>query len=67
MIRIGMKLKKSSIFMVSWFHLVFTPLCFFLSACTAAAIIILEPCALNAELQHFIHRFNKISLLGEYH
>jgi hypothetical protein len=44
-----------------------------MSACTAAAytftvptcttIIALEPCALNAEFQHFIPRFNKISLL----
>jgi hypothetical protein len=29
--------------------------------CTAT-IIPLEPCALNAEIQHFILRFNKISL-----
>jgi hypothetical protein len=46
----------------------------FLSACSAATyiftapaytttIIILEPCALNAEFQHFIPRNNKISLL----
>jgi hypothetical protein len=44
-----------------------------MSACTAATyiftaptcttIITLEPCALNAEFQHFIPRFNKISLL----
>jgi hypothetical protein len=27
----------------------------------------LEPCALNAEFQHFIPRFNKISLLWEPH
>jgi hypothetical protein len=30
--------------------------------CTTT-IITLEPCALNAEFQHFILRFNKISLL----
>jgi hypothetical protein len=40
---------------------------FFLSACTAptctTSIITLEPCALNAEFQHCIPRFNKISLL----
>jgi len=29
--------------------------------------ITLEPCALNAEFQHFILRFNKISLLCRYH
>jgi len=29
-------------------------------------IISLQPCALNAEFQHFILRFNKISLLCEY-
>jgi hypothetical protein len=49
-------------------------LSFFLSASTAATyiftatttctttIIMLEPCALNAEFQHFIPRFNKISI-----
>jgi len=31
-----------------------------------ATIINLEPCALNAEFQHFILRFNKISLLYGY-
>jgi hypothetical protein len=52
----------------------FIGLFFFLSASTAATyiftaptctttIISLEPCALNAEFQHFILRFNKISLL----
>jgi hypothetical protein len=30
-------------------------------------IITLEPCALNAEFQHFILRFNTISLLCRYH
>jgi hypothetical protein len=30
-------------------------------------IITLEPCALNDEFQHFILRFNKISLLCLYH
>ncbi len=29
-------------------------------------IISLEPCALNADFQHFIPRFNKISLLCGY-
>jgi hypothetical protein len=48
-----------------------SPLSFFLSASTASkyiftaptcttTIITLEPCALNAEFQHFILRFNKI-------
>jgi hypothetical protein len=32
-----------------------------------AIIITLEPCTLNAEFQHFIPRFNKISLLHRYH
>jgi len=58
------------------FILFWSPLSFFLSASTAAryytftdpptcttTIITLEPCALNAEFQHFIPRFNKISLL----
>jgi hypothetical protein len=51
---------------------------FFLSASTVATyisttpksrttIITLEPCALNAEFQHFILRLNKISLLCKYH
>jgi hypothetical protein len=49
----------------------------FVSASTAATyiftaptcrttIITLEPCALNAEFQHFMLRFNKISLLCGY-
>jgi hypothetical protein len=29
-------------------------------------IIILKPCALNVEFQHFIFRFNKIPLLCKY-
>jgi hypothetical protein len=59
--------------MVNW---VSSPLSFFLSASTAptyiftaptctTAIITLEPCALNAEFQHFILRFNKISFTLE--
>jgi hypothetical protein len=47
----------------------------FLSASTAATdiftaptcTITLEPCAINAEFQHFILRVNKISLLCAYH
>ncbi len=52
-------------------------LSFFFSASTVAAytftrptskttIISLEPCALNADFQHFIHRFNEIFLLYGY-
>jgi hypothetical protein len=56
------------------FHPVLTPLSFFLSASTAATYIFTAPtctttiitsnerCALNAEFQHYIPRFNKISL-----
>jgi hypothetical protein len=47
---------------------------FFLSATyisttpkSRTTIITLEPCALNAEFQHFILRLNKISLLCRYH
>jgi hypothetical protein len=65
----GMKLRKPSILVVSR---VSSCLSFFLSASTAATyiftapnctstIISLEPCALNAEFQHFILRFHKIS------
>jgi hypothetical protein len=63
-----------------WWYLnwVSSPLSFFLSASTAATyiftartctttIISLEPCALNAKFQHFILRFNKMSLLCGYH
>jgi hypothetical protein len=53
-------------------------LSFFLSASPVATyiftaptytitIITLEPCTLNAEFQHFILRFDKISLLHRYH
>jgi hypothetical protein len=53
-----------------------SPLSFFLSASTVTTyiftaptctttIITLEPCALNAEFQHFILRFNKFSLLSQ--
>jgi hypothetical protein len=53
-------------------------LSFILSASTATTfiftvpncttiIISLEPCAVNAEFQHFILRFNKMSLLCGYH
>jgi hypothetical protein len=34
--------------------------------CTTT-IITFKPCALNAEIQHFILRFNKISVFGRYH
>jgi len=61
--------------MVNW---VSSPLSFFLSTSTAATniftaptctttIVTLKPRALNAEFQHFILRFNKISLLCGYH
>ncbi len=59
--------------MVNW---VSSPLSICPSAFTTAAyifttytitIITLESCALNAEFQHFILRFNKISLLCRYH
>jgi hypothetical protein len=51
---------------------------FFLGACTAAnyiftaptyttTIVTLEPCALNAQFQHLLPRFNQISLLCKYH
>jgi hypothetical protein len=30
-------------------------------------MLTLEPCALNAEFQHFILRYNQISLLWGYH
>ncbi len=60
-------------FIVFW-----PPLSFFLSASTATTyifiapsctttIITLEPCALHAEFQHFIPRFNKISLVCKPH
>ncbi len=63
------------ILVVNW---VSSDLSFFLSSSTAATyiftaptctitIITLEPCALNAEFQNFIPRFNKNSLLSRYH
>jgi hypothetical protein len=72
---LGMKLRKQSILVVNW---VSSCLSFFLSASAAATyiftalnstttIISLEPCALNAEYQHFILRFIKMSLLCGYH
>jgi hypothetical protein len=70
----GMKLRKPSILVVNW---VLSFLSFFLSATAAATysfiapnctttIISLEPCALNAEYDHFILRFIKMSLLSGY-
>jgi hypothetical protein len=70
--------KNHPTFVVNWFHPVFTPSFFFLSASTPATYIFialtctattisLEPCALNAEFHHFIPRFNKISSLYLYH
>jgi len=55
-----------------------SPLSIFLSASSAGTyistaltytttIIPLEPCALNTEFQHFMLRFDKISLLCQYH
>ncbi len=60
------------------FYSVSSPFSIFLSASSAATyistaltctttIISLEPCALNTEFQHFMLRFNKISLLCRYH
>jgi hypothetical protein len=74
-IKLGHKLVFPPFLVVYW---VSSPLSFFLSASTAAryiftaptcttTIIILELCALNAEFQHFILRFNKKFLLCEYH
>jgi len=65
-----MKLRKPSILVV---NRVSSCLSFFLSASTggtyvftgpncSTTIISLEPCALNAEYQHFILRFIKLSL-----
>jgi hypothetical protein len=55
-----MKLRKPSILLVSW---VSSCPSLFLSASTATncttTIVSLESCALNAEFQHFILRFNK--------
>jgi hypothetical protein len=72
----GKKLRKASIFLV---NKVSSCLSFFLSASTAVAAYIftapictvtittLESSALNAEFQHFVPRFNKISFLCGYH
>ncbi len=70
----GMELRKPSILVV---NCVSSCLTFFLSTSTSATyiftapnctttIIILEPCALNAEYEHFILRFIKMSLLCRY-
>jgi hypothetical protein len=40
---------------------------FFTAPTCTSTIITLEPCALNAEFQHFILRYNKFSLLWGYH
>jgi len=40
---------------------------YFTAPTFAATAMILEPCALNAEFQLFIPRFNKISLLSGPH
>ncbi len=56
----------TSVFVVNW---VSPCLPFFFSASITtckATIISLEPCALNADFQHFILKFNKISLLYGY-
>jgi hypothetical protein len=66
-LQLGPKLVFPSILVVNW---VSSPLSFFLSASIATTyiltaptstttIITLEPCALNAEFQHFILKFNK--------
>ncbi len=69
--KLGFKGGRTSVFVVNW---VSPCLSFFFGASTVAAhiftaptckdtIIRLEPCALNADFQRFIPRFNKISLL----
>jgi hypothetical protein len=69
--QLGPKLVFPPILVVNWIS---SPLSFLLSASTAATyiftaptctttIITLGPCALNAEFQHFIQRFNKLPLL----
>jgi hypothetical protein len=40
--------------------------CVFINPIGIITIIILKPCALNVEFQHFILRFNKIPLLCKY-
>jgi ABC-type lipoprotein release transport system permease subunit len=74
-ILLGVKLRKPSIFVKNWIS---SYLSFFMSASIITTyvfiapicittIIIFEPCALNVEFQHFILRFNEISLLCGYH
>jgi hypothetical protein len=64
------KLVFPPILVINW---VSSCLSFFMSASTAATYILslclitLKPCALNAEFQHSILRFNKVSLLCWYH
>jgi len=70
----GVKFRRPSIFVV---NRISSRLSILLSASTAATnyrtaptctatTITPRPCSLNAEFQHFIHRFNKISLLYTY-
>jgi hypothetical protein len=54
------------------FHLVFPfswapPLIFSMLLPVPLTIITIEPCEWNAEFQHFVPRFNRISLLCGYH
>ncbi len=53
-IQLGVKLRKPSILMVPEFHLSF----FFPKHLHCCYIIPLEPCALNAEIQHFVLSFS---------
>ncbi len=48
---------------LSFFFSASTVAAYIFTAPTCKAIISLEPCALNADFQHFIPRFNKICLL----
>jgi len=53
---------------ISFFFNTFTIVAYIFIALTCKATIInLEPCALNVDFQHFIPKFNKISLLYGYH
>ncbi len=66
----NLKLRKPSIFsFLSFFFMSDSTAAtyIFTSPTCTATIIPLQPCALNAEFQHFILRFNKISLLYGYH
>jgi hypothetical protein len=74
-IQLGVKLRIPSIFVKIWIS---SYLSFFLSASIITkyvfiaptcitTIIIFKPCALNAKFQHFILKFNEISLLCRYH